>query len=255
MSATPGHEQFVWTDQPIEEPAAPLETEFNDVVIKESTGPLVKTLSRKMKIVRMVYYNGTDEAITIVRALTYLKDCANFNQDNLNTEDPFYLRLEMVLHDYESHFRIHARFDRPLQDQDHITGEYRRIHLNLPHIAFSDVLDQALINKADDLSDLPVELQKNPLVQNWLSIDQFSIVEFNFDGLYLVNLHSPFSAKTAEAQSVLQKLRSVKNTKGTIKLYVHGGKSDRNSFGRFREDLFKESAPLAMYMDKNGGCE
>lgn len=208
-----------------------------------------------MKIFRMIYSNEIDEVIIIVRTLTYLKNCASLHQDDLNIEDLFYIRLEMMYHDYESHFRIQARFDRRLEDQDHIFEEYHRIYLNLSRIAFIDVLDQALINQVVNFSDLSVELQEDPLVQKWQAIGQFSIVEFDFGSLPPVNLHSPFSAKTSKAQSVLQKLRFVNNIKGTIKLYVHGGENDRKLFDKSKEDLFKESAPLGLCYHKNATCE
>jgi hypothetical protein len=50
----------------------------------------------------------------------------------------FNFRPEMVYHDYQSHFRIHARFSRRSEDIDHICDEFDRIYLNLPHQAFMD---------------------------------------------------------------------------------------------------------------------
>lgn len=176
----------------------------------------------------------------------------NFFQENLVTKDAFNLRLEFVYHDYASHFRILARFDRGPEEKDHVCGEFHRAYLNLPQQAFTDVLDRSEFSVVDDISEAPETMQNDPSVGKSHARKFLCIIGFDFKYLDLINLHNPFTATTSGAEFAIQELRKIRDKSGKFKLYVHASDVAHDAFTRFQKHLLKEPLPLEKYYHKTG---
>lgn len=158
----------------------------------------------------------------------------------------------MVYHDYQSHFRIHARFDRLKEDINHITGDFHRIYMNLPCQAFDDVIEDFQPCKVEALSDIPEPAQKDPLVQKLFEQEFLYTVEFEVNFMHLVRLHSDFNVVSPGDDQNLQLLRKLDGKKTKIKILARMGNNDLNSINEFKIHLSREPAPLAPYYHKSG---
>jgi hypothetical protein len=177
----------------------------------------------------------------------------NGRQTNPSTTSAFNLRLELVYHDYQSHFRIQARFDRRSEDVDHIRGEFHRIYLKLPRDAFHDIWNQSLLEDVSELSTLPQQASNDLVVQKAHKKGFLRILNLEVSYMQLVSLHSPFVAKTSEAETTLQKLREIDGKKSKITLLLEAGPKAVFAMNDLKKRLFDESAPLAEYYHQTGG--
>ena len=158
----------------------------------------------------------------------------------------------MVYHDYQSHFRIHARFDRPKEDIDHITGDYHRIYMNLPCQAFDSVIDDFQLCKVEEFSEISEPAQKDPLVQKSFDKGILYTVEFEVNFMNLVRLHSDFNVASPEDDQNLQILRKLDGKKTKVKILARMGDKERRHINEFKLHLSREPAPLAPYYHKSG---
>lgn len=177
----------------------------------------------------------------------------NVQQKSYSATRSFNLRIEMVYHDYQSHFRIHARFDRRPEDINHINDECHRTYLNFPREAFSDVFGHSQLNEPTELSELPEQVQNDPNVQEAHARGYLHTMDLEFKFMHLVSLNSQFATKSPEAEIALQKLRKLDGKQAKIKLILNLGESDRFAVERFQLHLSTESASLEQYYHKNGG--
>lgn len=158
----------------------------------------------------------------------------------------------MVYHDYQSHFRIHARFARRPEDIDHISGEFHRIYVNLPRQAFGDVFDDFRLNKFEDLSQLPENAQNEPEVQRSIARDFLYTLDLDVKFMNLVRLNNQFAATSPGDEIKLQLLRKLDGTKPKIRLLLRVGEKDNLPLHNFNMHLSKESAPLGTYYHRSG---
>lgn len=163
-----------------------------------------------------------------------------------------FLRLEFVYHDFESHFRIHARADRQPKDVDHISGQYHRVFVNLPREAFGDVTQNCSISIVQDESEIPSLLRTNASVQNLLLNELVNKIEFDVIFFREVNLRNSFDAKSSADMEALQKLREFEKGPGKFVLFVQGNDRERGAFKNFATHLSTEGTPLALYYNKIG---
>lgn len=158
----------------------------------------------------------------------------------------------MVYHDYQSHFRLHARFDRPKEDINHITGVYHRIYMNLPGQAFNRVIDDFHPRMVETLSEIPEQAQKDPGVQKSFDWQVLYIVEFEVGFIDLVRLNSDFQVASPGDDQALQLLRKLNGKKTKVKILARITENELDSIDEFKKYLSSEPPPLAPYYDKTG---
>lgn len=158
----------------------------------------------------------------------------------------------MVYHDYQSHFRIHARFDRRPEDVDHICDEYHRSYVILPSQAFSNIWTKSQLNQVENLSELPKQAQDDPNVQKAHEKGLLCTMEFDLMFMFTVNLHNEFFTKTSEADAIFRNLRILDGKKAKITLILEGGMKTRGAIDEFKTHLFKELDPLHQYYHNTG---
>lgn len=262
---TQTQEYINWT-----EPESPLENEAErdkqaaspadgddqrDVVVKAAEPPLVKVDNSKPKVLLMVITKGS-EVTVVVSALTSftIRICQpNDQQESYCATSSFNLRIEMVYHDYQSHFRIHARFDRRPEDINHVNDGYHRIYLRLPREAFSDVFDRFQPKRLTELSELPEHMHNDLSVQKAHAKGFLHTMDLEVKFIHLVSLNNQFATTTPEAEVALQKLRKLDGKQAKIKLLVNLGEIAFCAMRRFKLHLSKESAPLEQYYHQHGG--
>lgn len=158
----------------------------------------------------------------------------------------------MVYHDYQSHFRLHARFDRPKEDINHITDDYHRIYMNLPCQAFDRVIDNFQPCKVEALSEIPEPAQKDPGLQKSFEHGSLYTVEFEVNFMHLVRLHTDFKIASPGDDQNLQLLRKLDGKKTKVKILARISEKDHRSINQFKTHLSTEPAPLAPYYHKSG---
>lgn len=176
----------------------------------------------------------------------------NIFQDTTAAENAVNLRLEFVYHDFQSYYRLHARFHRQAMDKNPIAGEFHRIYFTFPRLSFIDLYENVTLTNVDDLSKMPSSLQDVPYIIEAHKKEWLYVVELEFNFLDQVNLHNPFAANTPGAKFALQQLRAIGKGKGKLILFIVSRDSDTEAFKKFRAYLSKEPDPLYQYYHKTG---
>lgn len=147
----------------------------------------------------------------------------NIFQGSLSNNIHCTLRLEFVYDDYESHFRIEARFDRREEDIDHIRKEYHRVYLYIPRRSFQDYPVGVEYIEVEDLAQVPEQVQKDVKAQTAHGKNMLYEMTFDYQVIWPIGLMTQFSGRTAEADNALQSLRNITTKNSQVKLYFEAG--------------------------------
>lgn len=164
------------------------------------------------------------------------------------------IRLVFVYHEYESHFRIEARFNRRDEDINDIREEYHQVYLNLTYQSFEknrfpNDIDCAQV---EDLAQLPELLQKDEKVKNAHGSDMLYVITFDYQKIWPISLMNEFEGRTPEANAALQRLRKIDTRNSQLKLYFRGGLRDLGEVKKLKRYLAEFPNNLDKYRHNTG---